>query len=454
MSFSTDLAGARSPTSRRCSSRSARPRATATATPTSPTSMPPRPTWRPRGQGARSSIITKSTVPVGTGDEVERICREVRPDLAIDVVSNPEFLREGAAIEDFKRPDRIVVGCESDRSRRDDGGDLPPAVRSTRSPARVRRPAHVRTHQIRVERLPGGQDHLHQRDGRPLREDRRQRAGGRARHGARQAASAPSSCTPARATAARASRRTRWRWSRPARISRRRCASSRRLSRSTTSASAPWAARSSRPAAARVRGKTIAILGLAFKPNTDDMREAPALSIIATLQDGGANGARLRSREHGAGASPCLPERGLRGKRLRLRRRRRRRRHPDGVGRVPRARSSPDQGRAQARRSSSTCATSTRRRTRAARGSRTRASGGRMQRRLGLGEASDDATSPTFGLRPADGRVRQKISNSPAAPWPPPTHIVTTPYLTFGSRALARRPSSSVWPTMRAPVIP
>lgn len=57
-------------------------------------------------------VVTKSTVPVGTGDEVERIMREARPDLDIAVVSNPEFLREGAAIGDFKRPDRIVIGTE------------------------------------------------------------------------------------------------------------------------------------------------------------------------------------------------------------------------------------------------------------------------------------------------------------------------------------------------------
>ena len=57
-------------------------------------------------------VVTKSTVPVGTGDEVERILRERAPDIAIAVVSNPEFLREGAAIDDFKRPDRIVIGTE------------------------------------------------------------------------------------------------------------------------------------------------------------------------------------------------------------------------------------------------------------------------------------------------------------------------------------------------------
>src|SRR5512139_1735673 len=61
-------------------------------------------------------VVTKSTVPVGTGDEVERIIRETRPEADFAVVSNPEFLREGAAIQDFKHPDRIVVGCEDERA--------------------------------------------------------------------------------------------------------------------------------------------------------------------------------------------------------------------------------------------------------------------------------------------------------------------------------------------------
>ncbi|MEZ5894564.1 MAG: UDP-glucose/GDP-mannose dehydrogenase family protein, partial [Parvularculaceae bacterium] len=63
-------------------------------------------------------IVTKSTVPVGTGAEVEAIIRRVRPDADFSVVSNPEFLREGAAIEDFKRPDRVVVGAEDERARK------------------------------------------------------------------------------------------------------------------------------------------------------------------------------------------------------------------------------------------------------------------------------------------------------------------------------------------------
>ena len=63
-------------------------------------------------------IVTKSTVPVGTGDEVERIIAKVNPRADFAVVSNPEFLREGAAIQDFKHPDRIVVGTEDERAKR------------------------------------------------------------------------------------------------------------------------------------------------------------------------------------------------------------------------------------------------------------------------------------------------------------------------------------------------
>ncbi|MDI9348885.1 MAG: UDP-glucose/GDP-mannose dehydrogenase family protein [Candidatus Symbiobacter sp.] len=65
----------------------------------------------------RAVVVTKSTVPVGTGRQVEKIIRDMRPDLEFDQVSNPEFLREGSAIEDFTRPDRVVIGCRSEHAK-------------------------------------------------------------------------------------------------------------------------------------------------------------------------------------------------------------------------------------------------------------------------------------------------------------------------------------------------
>ena len=72
-------------------------------------------------------IVTKSTVPVGSGRQVEAAIREERPDLDFDVASNPEFLREGSAIGDFMRPDRVVIGAESPRAANLLRGALPAA---------------------------------------------------------------------------------------------------------------------------------------------------------------------------------------------------------------------------------------------------------------------------------------------------------------------------------------
>ena len=63
-------------------------------------------------------VVTKSTVPVGTGDKVEVILSAARPDIDVQVVSNPEFLREGAAVTDFKRPDRIVIGTDDEGAKK------------------------------------------------------------------------------------------------------------------------------------------------------------------------------------------------------------------------------------------------------------------------------------------------------------------------------------------------
>lgn len=68
------------------------------------------------GLGGYAVVVTKSTVPVGTGRQVQKIIREKRPDIQFDVASNPEFLREGSAIDDFMRPDRVLVGAISSRA--------------------------------------------------------------------------------------------------------------------------------------------------------------------------------------------------------------------------------------------------------------------------------------------------------------------------------------------------
>ena len=93
----------------RSSSRSARRRGAATGMPTCPSSSP-RPSRWPRRPSGPLVLVTKSTVPVGTGRKVQDIVRQARPDMAIEVASNPEFLREGSAIGDFMRPDRVVIG--------------------------------------------------------------------------------------------------------------------------------------------------------------------------------------------------------------------------------------------------------------------------------------------------------------------------------------------------------
>ena len=117
--FTTDLAEPVEGRRCRSSSPSARRRGAATGTPICPTSTRRRARSPPLLDGYKV-IVTKSTVPVGTGDEVARIIAEVRPGAQFAVVSNPEFLREGAAISDFKRPDRIVIGTDDDARARSD----------------------------------------------------------------------------------------------------------------------------------------------------------------------------------------------------------------------------------------------------------------------------------------------------------------------------------------------
>ncbi len=105
-------------------------------------------------------VITKSTVPIGTGRMIEKIIQESGTPHKVSIVSNPEFLREGSAIEDFMKPDRVVLGATDDEAI-----DL---MKEIYAPLR--------------QRLPGHEDLLHQRDRRPLRAARWRRAGRGSRH--------------------------------------------------------------------------------------------------------------------------------------------------------------------------------------------------------------------------------------------------------------------------------
>ena len=126
-------------------------------------------------------ITTKSTVPVGTSREIERRLRKLRPDADFAVCSNPEFLREGSAIQDFTHPDRVLVGCDEPRARAImERLYKPLALRN--APIDVRQPRIGRARQVCGQCLPGDEDQLHQRDGGSVRGGRRQRAGGRFRH--------------------------------------------------------------------------------------------------------------------------------------------------------------------------------------------------------------------------------------------------------------------------------
>ncbi|ODN66433.1 UDP-glucose 6-dehydrogenase YwqF [Methylobrevis pamukkalensis] len=172
-------------------------------------STPP-PARSPRAIDGFTVVVTKSTVPVGTGDEVERIIRQERPDADFAVVSNPEFLREGAAIDDFKHPDRIVVGLEDERARevmidvyRPLYLNKSPLLFTSRRSSELIKYAANAFLAMKITFINEISD-LSEQVGATSRTSPTASAS--------MAASARSSSTPAPATAARASRRTRWRW--------------------------------------------------------------------------------------------------------------------------------------------------------------------------------------------------------------------------------------------------
>jgi UDPglucose 6-dehydrogenase len=250
-------------------------------------------------------VITKSTVPVGAGDEVERIIREARPDADFAVASNPEFLREGAAISDFKRPDRVVIGFDDPRARetmeelyRPLYLNHPPLVFTSRRTSELIKYAANAFLATKITFINEIAD-LCEKVGADV-QDVARGIGLDNRIGSKFLHAGPGyggSCFP---KDTQALIRTAQEAGAPVRI--------------VESVTAANEARKRRMAekvldacGGSVTGKTIAVLGLAFKPNTDDMREAASLTIIPMLQ---AMGARVRAYDPEAmgQARPLLPQ--------------------------------------------------------------------------------------------------------------------------------------------------
>lgn len=231
-------------------------------------------------------VVTKSTVPVGTGDEVERIIRAARPDADVAVVSNPEFLREGAAIRDFKHPDRIVVGIDDPRAR-----DVMAALyrplylnaapilytgRTTAELIKYAANAFLATKVTFINEIA----ELCEKVGADVQEVARG-IGLDNRIGTKFLHAGPGfggSCFP---KDAQALIKTAQDHAAPLRIVEAVLAVNdvrkRAMARKVAAA-----------LGGNLRDKTIALLGLTFKPNTDDMREAPSIALVTALRDMGA----------------------------------------------------------------------------------------------------------------------------------------------------------------------
>ena len=231
-------------------------------------------------------VVTKSTVPVGTGDEIERIIRARRPDADFAVVSNPEFLREGAAIEDFKRPDRVVVGTDDERARevmrelyRPLNLNETPILFTGRRTSELIKYAANAFLAMKITFINEMAD-LCEAVGADVQQVARgigldNRIGSKFLHAG---PGYGGSCFPKDTLA---------------------------LVRTASDAGAPvrliettveindarkkaMAARVAEALGGDLAGKTVALLGLTFKPNTDDMRDAPSLDVAPTLQAMGA----------------------------------------------------------------------------------------------------------------------------------------------------------------------
>ncbi|MGU3422017.1 UDP-glucose dehydrogenase family protein [Methylobacterium sp. D54C] len=231
-------------------------------------------------------VVTKSTVPVGTGDEVERIIRETNPEAQFAVASNPEFLREGAAIADFKRPDRIVVGAEEARAEavmrevyRPLYLNQAPIMVTSRRTAELTKYAANAFLAAKITFINEVAD-LCEAVGADVQAVARgigldNRIGSKFLHAG---PGYGGSCFPKDTLALV---KTAQDAGTPLRLVETVVAVNDQRKRA-------MARKVIKACGGSVRGKTIAILGLTFKPNTDDMRDAPALAIVAGLQDAGA----------------------------------------------------------------------------------------------------------------------------------------------------------------------
>jgi UDPglucose 6-dehydrogenase len=249
-------------------------------------------------------IVTKSTVPVGTGRRIQQIVREVRPDLEFDVASNPEFLREGSAIGDFMRPDRVVIGCETDRARevmrrlyRPLSLIEAPILFTAIETAELTKYAANAFLAMKVtfinemadlcEKLNGDVHDVARGIGLDGRIGRKFLHAGPGYGG---------SCFPKDTLAL-------------VRLAQEAGAPSRLVETVVAVNDARKSGMGARVVAAcggSVRGKVIAVLGLTFKPETDDMRDAPSVPIVARLAEDGAV-VRAYDPEGMEQARPLLP---------------------------------------------------------------------------------------------------------------------------------------------------
>jgi UDPglucose 6-dehydrogenase len=230
-------------------------------------------------------VVTKSTVPVGTSRQVEAIIRKANPTADFDMASNPEFLREGSAIEDFRRPDRVVVGCDTERAREMMREVYRPlylnetpilfTTRETSELIKYAANAFLATKITFINEMAS----LCEKVGGDVQDVARGigldgRIGGKFLHAG---PGYGGSCFPKDTLAL-------------VKTARDSGAPSRLVEAVVAVNDERKHAMAEKIKAAfdGVAGKTIAVLGLTFKPNTDDMRDAPSLTILPALQSAGA----------------------------------------------------------------------------------------------------------------------------------------------------------------------